>query len=76
MIKLRTADGRQIKLTQGEANALCKHLTMNGTSRSRTQYDPGYVQMRTVWNLVKKGVFEEYQRCLYRVAAGVFEMGE
>lgn len=70
---LDTADGRQVRLTDGEITALGRYLAMNGTRTDRVQYDPGHVRYDTVRNLVQKGVFLEDHRGLNFLAPGVLE---
>ena len=68
--RVRLADGREMWLTKGELNALRRMVKMNGTTGP--QYDPGYVNRRTVWNLITKGVLVRTPGGVPEFAPGVF----
>ncbi|MFE5037065.1 hypothetical protein [Streptomyces sp. NPDC056683] len=68
------ADGRTVRLTAGEVNALKRFVKMNGENGSGPeghQYDPGHVSYVTVQNLVTKGIFERTPGGVPRFAKGV-----
>lgn len=55
--KITFLNGKVTTLTSGEINAIERYASENGTDPERTQYDPGYVNRKTLQNLIAKGIF-------------------
>ena len=71
------ADGRVVRLTAGEINALKRFVKMNGEHGSGPegyQFDPGSVSYLTVQNLVEKGVMEMTEAGVPRFAKGALSV--
>lgn len=64
-------DGRTLRLSAGEVNAINRMAWMNGTDPESVQYDPGHVRYTTVNSLVDKGVLVREADHLPRFAAGM-----
>ncbi len=71
------ADGRVVRLTNGEINAVRAYVKMNGKKGAGpegVQYEPGGVKYTTVDNLVAKGIFERILNGCVRFADGVLDI--
>lgn len=71
------ADGREVRLTIGEINAIKAYVKVNGKEGSGPQgiqYEPGGVKYSTVRNLRDKGVFESAGNGCVRFAPGVLDL--
>lgn len=55
-VRIEFNNGLLIHLTKGEANAIERLARMNGTDPLKVQFDPGFVQRRSLDNLRRKGV--------------------
>lgn len=57
--RYRFDNGQVIVLTPGEVTAIERMAQMNGTDPLKIQFDPGFVQRRTLNNLRDKGVLTQ-----------------
>lgn len=56
LISVTFKNGKTIKLTPGEIDAIERYARTNGTDPEQPQYHPGVVRYTTTANLVRKGV--------------------
>jgi len=71
------ANGRILRLTIGEINAIKAFVKMNGKNGSgpkHIQYSPGSIKYSTVDNLISKGVMEWVVQGVPRFVEGVLEI--
>lgn len=70
-VKIEFNNGLVVVLTPGEMTAIERMARMNGTDPAKIQYDPGFIQWRTLRNLARKGVICREGNGCYHFIAGL-----